>query len=114
MRRYTLRLGGFVSLHAPLDGGELMTKLLTFAGNRLTVNYATSVMGSLRVAIHDVDGNPLPGFSLADADELFGDSVHQTVSWKDQTDVGSLHGKPIRLRFQLRYGDVYAFQFTEQ
>ncbi|MBG89180.1 MAG: hypothetical protein CMO80_20105 [Verrucomicrobiales bacterium] len=30
MRRYTLRQDGFVSVHAPLNGGELVTKSITF------------------------------------------------------------------------------------
>ncbi|MEZ6071548.1 MAG: hypothetical protein R3C10_15100 [Pirellulales bacterium] len=42
LRRYTLRLDGFVSAQAKLAGGELVTKPLTFTGNRLSLNYATS------------------------------------------------------------------------
>lgn len=113
LRRYTIRLDGFVSLHAPLDGGEWITKPIRFSGERLTVNYATSAMGSLRVEIQDGDGTPIPGWSLAEADELFGDNVDQTVSWNEKTDVGQLAGKTIRLRFQLRDGDLYSFQFRK-
>ena len=36
LRRYSLRIDGFVSLHAPLVGGELLTKPITFAGNQLS------------------------------------------------------------------------------
>lgn len=114
LRRYTIRLDGFVSLHAPLDGGDLTTKPLAFSGSRLTVNYSTSAMGSLRVEIQDADGKAIPGFSIADADELFGDSVDQEVSWNEKVDASSLAGKPIRLRFQLSDGDLYAFRFTEK
>jgi hypothetical protein len=32
LRRYTLRLDGFVSIHAPMKGGELITKPFTFTG----------------------------------------------------------------------------------
>lgn len=112
LRRYAIRLDGFVSLHAALDGGEFVTRPVRFAGHRLTVNYATSAAGSLRVELQDEDGTPIPGYSLADADELFGDNVDQLVSWKDRTDVGSLAGKPIRLRFQLRDGDVFSYRFV--
>jgi hypothetical protein len=114
LRRYTIRLDGFVSLQAPLDGGELVTKPLTFSGRRMTVNYATSAMGSLRIEIQDAAGKPFPGFSLADADELFGDSVDQTITWNGTSDVGAHANQPIRLRFQLRDGDLYSFQFTSQ
>ncbi len=111
LRRYTIRLDGFVSLHATLDGGELTTKPVRFTGNRLSVNYSTSAQGSLRVELQDADGKPLPGYSLADADELFGDSVDQTVTWKEKSDVSALAGKVVRLKFQLHDGDLYAFQF---
>ena len=33
IRRYTMRIDGFGSLHAPLAGGELVTKPLIFSGN---------------------------------------------------------------------------------
>ena len=46
LRRYTLRLDGFVSANAPLRGGELITRPFTFAGTELSLNYATSAAGS--------------------------------------------------------------------
>lgn len=113
LRRYTIRLDGFVSLHAPYAGGELVTKPVTFAGNKLTINYATSAAGSVKVEIQDADGEPIPGFALADAEELYGDSVEQTVSWKNGSDVGELAGKPVRLRFVLRDGDLFSWRFGE-
>jgi hypothetical protein len=112
LRRYTVRLDGFVSLHAGLAGGELTTKQLTFAGNRLSLNYATSAAGSLRVEIQDAAGNPIPGFALADADELFGDTVDQTAAWRGVADVSRLAGQVVRLRFVLHDGDLFAYQFN--
>lgn len=112
LRRYSIRLDGFVSLHATLTGGELLTKPVTFSGKTLTVNYSTSALGRLRIEIQDMQtGQPLPGFSMADADELFGDHVSQTVAWKDNTDISSLSGRAVRLRFQLHDGDLFSFQF---
>ena len=113
LRRYTIRLDGFVSLHAGLAGGELTTKPLTFSGGRLSLNYATSAAGSLRVEIQDAAGNPIPGYALADADELFGDTVDQTASWNGASDVSRLAGQPVRLRMKLADGDVFAYQFTD-
>lgn len=113
VRRYTIRLDGFVSAHAALAGGELVTKPVTFRGNQLVVNYATSAAGSLRVEIQDEEGKAIPGFSLADSSEHFGDSVEQVVSWKAGSDVSALAGKPVRLRFQLSDADLYSFQFRE-
>ena len=45
LRRYTLRLDGFVSAAANWRGGELLTKTLTFAGPRLELNFASSAAG---------------------------------------------------------------------
>ena len=113
VRRYTLRLDGFVSLNAPLAGGELLTKPLKFLGKRLSLNYATSAAGSLRVEIQDSEGSPIPGYSLADADELFGDSIDETARWNGRSDVGELVGRVVRLKFVLADGDLYSYQFPK-
>jgi len=110
-RRYSIRLDGFVSLNAKYAGGKMTSKSLTFDGSKLIVNYATSAAGTLRVAILNADGTAIPGFSLEDSTELFGDSTSQVVSWKDNTDVSSLAGKPVCLVFELMDGDLYSFQF---
>lgn len=111
LRRYTLRLDGFVAVNAPMSGGELITKPLTFTGKSLSLNLATSAAGSVRVELQDVHGKPLPGFSLDDCEELFGDTLDRQVTWKMQTDVSKLKGQPVRVRFELRDADLYAFQF---
>ncbi|MSR58980.1 MAG: hypothetical protein EXS05_15270 [Planctomycetaceae bacterium] len=113
VRRYTIRLDGFVSLHAPLSGGEIETKPLTFRGKQLAINYSTSAAGSVRVELQDEQGQSLAGFSLADATELFGDTVEQIVSWKNGPDVSRFSGKPVRLRFVLKDADLYSFRFVE-
>lgn len=113
VRRYTIRLDGFVSLHAPYAGGAVTTLPILFTGNKLTVNYATSAAGSLRVELQDADGKPLPGFTLADSEEHFGDNVSRTIAWKNGSDLSSLAGKPIRIRYELKDGDLYSWQFVE-
>ncbi len=107
LRRYTLRLDGFVSVSAPMTGGELITKPLTFTGSKLALNFATSADGDIRVEIQDVSGKPLPGFALDDCKPIFGDSVDRSV-----IDVSSLAGKTVRLRFVLRDADLYALRFA--
>ena len=111
-RRFVLRTDGFASVHAGADAGELLTRPLRFTGGRLVVNYATSAGGSLRVEIDDADGRPLPGYAFADARNLVGDAIEQTIAWKQGEDVGSLAGRVVRLRFALLEADLYALQFT--
>ncbi len=113
LRRDTIRLDGFVSLHAPLSGGNLTTKPLKFVGRNLLLNYATSAAGSLRVEHQHADGKPFSGFSLADADELSGDSIDQKAAWKNSTNVSRLAGQVVRLHFAFRDGNLFSFQFTD-
>jgi hypothetical protein len=113
LRRYTIRLDGFASLHAPLSGGELTTKSLVYTGGRLSLNYSTSAAGSLRVEIQDATGTPIPGFTLEDAEDLYGDSIDQNAAWRHGTDVSRLAGQEVRIRFALGDGDLYSFQFTD-
>lgn len=113
LRRYTIRLDGFVSLNAPYSGGTALTKPILFQGNKLSVNYSTSAAGSLRVELQDPEGKPIPGYELSSSDEHFGDSTEQTIGWKNGSDVGSLIGKPVRIRFELKDGDLYSYHFAE-
>ena len=88
-RRYVLRLDGFVSARAAFAGGEILTRPIKFDGNKLFVNYSTSAAGSLKVELQDASGQPLPGFTLQDCDEHYGDSVRQVVQWKKAPDLAS-------------------------
>ena len=111
VRHYSLRLDGFVSVQAPLSGGEFVSKPLLFAGEQLVMNFSTSAAGSIRVELQDALGQPLTGFTLADCPEIFGDSLEQIVRWRAGSGLGSLAGKPIRLRFVLKDADLYSIRF---
>jgi hypothetical protein len=113
VRRYTLRLDGFVSIHAPYAGGELLTRPIIFSGRHLELNFATSAVGEVRVELRDMDDKPLPGYSLDDCQPLFGDTVARTVSWKDGRDLSALAGRPLRLRFVLKDADLFSMRFRD-
>ncbi|MBX3437005.1 MAG: hypothetical protein KF861_05910 [Planctomycetaceae bacterium] len=108
------RLDGFVSADVDHHGGWLTTPVLTFRGNRLQLNIDTGSMGTAFVELQDVDGRPLPGFTLADCEEIGGNFIDQQVYWKGSSDVSSLAGLPIRIHFKLKRAKLYAFQFTER
>jgi len=125
LRRYTLRLDGFVSVTAPLTGGELITKPLIFEGDSLSLNFASSAAGDLRVELQSVDGTPIPGFTLDDCPPIFGDSVDRQVVWSAAPatsdapstvtrPLAELANQPIRIRFHLRDADLYSFQFATE
>ncbi len=113
LRRRVFRTDGIVSVHAPYAGGELVTKPIVFTGDELVVNCSTSAAGDIRVEILDADSRPIEGYTQADADGFFGDSIDHSLTWNGKTDVSPLAGKPIRLRFLLQDADLYSYQFQK-
>lgn len=113
LERLTFRTDGFVAVHAGYQPGELVTKPITFDGGKLTVNISSSAAGGGFVELQDAAGKPLPGFTLAECIELNTDDIARVVSWKNGSDVSSLAGKSVRLRFRLKDADLYAFQFVK-
>jgi len=111
LTRYSLRLDGFISVHAGYSGGELITKLFRFKGRELEINFATSAAGGIQVEIQTVDGKAIPEFSLDQCPEFIGDEIGHIVQWKSGSDVSQLAEKAVRLRFVLRDADLYAFRF---
>lgn len=111
--RFVLRTDGFASLHAGAEVGEMVTRPLRFTGKELVINYSTSAGGSVRVEIQDESGTPIPGFTLTDSRNHVGDAIEQPVSWKNGSDVSSLAGKPVRLRFAMQEADLFAMQFRQ-
>lgn len=115
LRRYTFRLDGFVSVHAPADGGEMITKPLQLAADiehpELRLNAATSAFGSVRCELQDADGKPIPGFELEKCNEFFGDKLDAKITWAEGADWSQLAGKPFRIRMVLSDADVYAIEW---
>jgi hypothetical protein len=111
LRRYTLRIDGFVSVNAPMNGGELITNPITFTGKNLLLNFSTSAAGGIQVEIQDSNGKVIPGFSLEDCPVFFGDTIERIVNWKKGNDLSKLIGKPIQLRFVLKDADLFSFRF---
>jgi hypothetical protein len=100
-----------VSVHAPAEGGELLTRPFRFQGERLVLNFITAAKGAVRVELQDQDGKPLEGLTLADCPPLQGDAVDQSVTWKPSADLRKWAGKPVRLRFELKDADLFSFRF---
>ncbi len=109
--RLVQRLDGFVSADAAYGGGELTTAPLVFDAARLELNLDTGALGSARVEVLGLDRQPVSGFAAADCDPIIGNSTARKVTWKGSPDVGSLSGRPVRLRFAMRSAKLYAFQF---
>ena len=111
IRRYTIRIDGFVSLHAPLGGGGLITSPLTFTGDEMLLNISTSGGGSARVELQTPDGQPIEGFALDDCVPIVGDDLAFPVRWKGGS-VGALAGQSVRLRFEISDADLFSYRFV--
>ncbi|WP_262245744.1 hypothetical protein [Parapedobacter soli] len=115
LRRYTMRVDGFVSVNADMNGGELITKPILFEGDDLYINFSTSAAGEVRVEVLEENGFiPIQGFEAINCFPVFGDSVERRVEWKrgeGETMSLSTINKPVRLRFVLKDADLYSFRF---
>jgi hypothetical protein len=112
LKRYSMRIDGFVSVHAGIKEGSITTKLIKFGGKELEINYSTSAAGSVKVELLDADGKPIPGFSKEDAGEIIGNEIKRIVSWKNNPSVSAISGQPVRLKFYLKDADLFSFKFN--
>lgn len=113
LSRVVFRKDGFTAVEADYPRGEFTTPILRFEGRSLHLNVETSALGLVRVEIQDKEGEPIPGFALEDCDRIHTtNTTDAIVNWRNgQSDIGSLSGKPVRLRVELMYGaKLYAFR----
>ncbi len=104
----TLRRDGFAGMAADDEPGSLTTRPLSFSGAHLFVN-AACADGELRVEVLDGRGEVVPGYSAADCVPLAGDSTRHRMTWRGGMNLARLAGRPVRFRFHLRRGALYAF-----
>ncbi|MFA5866132.1 MAG: hypothetical protein WC975_15780 [Phycisphaerae bacterium] len=110
LRRYTMRIDGFVSYHATYKPGwfpssKVVTKPFVFNGSKLSINFATSSAGYVKIKLTGED-NELVSM------EMFGDSLDRTVVF-DNGDAASLSGKPVTMEIIMSDADIYSFKFDE-
>ena len=76
-----------------------------FVGSGTTTLSDSVVSGS--------DGQPIPGYEVEACKRIVGDEIERVVQWNGQrgSDVGSLAGKAIRLRFVMQDADLFAIRF---
>lgn len=108
------RLDGFVSVDAGPSGGWLQTPKIQLTGKRLQLNLDAGAMGKAFVELRDAAGRPIPGYTLADCDEIGGNVLKQVVTWKGSSDIGQLSGQVVRLYVKLVRAKLYAFQFISE
>ncbi len=110
--RGVMRLDGFVSADAGPEGGEFTTPEISFSGRHLDLNVDVADGGYLKVELLHPNGALIDGFSMLDCDPIVGDHIAGRVSWNGQSNLSSIMGETIIMRFQMADAKLYAFQFT--
>ncbi|MGC9319968.1 MAG: glycosyl hydrolase family 32, partial [Armatimonadota bacterium] len=106
-----LRRDGFASMDAGPGGGTLTTRPVRFEGQYAFVN-VDCPYGELRVEVLDEQARPIAPFDRARCLPISADSTLEPVQWRGADDLSALCGTPVRLRFHLRNGRLYAFWVT--
>ena len=116
----TLRRDGFASMDHPVSAsavqrvepslkpGTLITRPVTFSGRHLFVNL-DAPDGELRVEVLDREGRTVPAYAADRAIPMRGNATRVPVTWTGATDLAAVAGQPVRFRFTLTRGRLYAF-----
>jgi hypothetical protein len=103
-----LRRDGFTSLDAGAEEGILTTRPLQFSGRYLFVN-VDAPAGRLQAEVLDESGRNLEPFVRDNCVPVSTDSTLQRIHWRGADTLAAAAGRPIRLRFYLTAGRLYAF-----
>ena len=105
-----LRRDGFASMDAgdAVGEGVLTTRPVSFKGKYLFVNVDARA-GELRAEVLDEKGEVIGPFRAADCTPVGADKTMQRIVWKDAADLARVAGKPVKFRFHLTRGKLYAF-----
>ena len=104
----TLRRDGFASLDAADTPGTVTTRCIRFQGRYLFVN-ADVDGGKLQAELLDVDGKPIAPLTRSKCIPVREDATLAQVCWDETDDLSAFSGQPVRLRFHLTKGSLYAF-----
>jgi hypothetical protein len=116
----TLRRDGFASMDHGLESGgvrrispspgdgTLITRPVTFTGRHLFVNL-DAPDGELRAEVLDRAGRVIAPFTAAACRPVRGDSTRTAVQWTGVPDLRDVSGTPVRFRFRVTRGRLYAF-----
>ena len=77
-------------------------------GRQLTIN--ATAKGSIKVAVLDEGGRPLPKFGPGEAIEVTGDSLEHRVKWKEASEIGELTGRSVQLQFHFNDASIFSFR----
>jgi hypothetical protein len=103
-----LRRDGFASMGSGTNTETLTTRPVTFNGKHFFVN-VDCPKGELKIEVLDEDGKVIEPFTLENCEPVSSDKTLVQVNWREGKDLARLAGTPVRFRFHLRNGSLYAF-----
>jgi hypothetical protein len=91
---------------------DFKSRLFTFTGKNLVINYRTYEEGFLQFELQDQDGNPIPNFTIDECPVISGDEITREVSWQQGVTLDDLVNTPVYLRIKMQNADLYSLRFT--
>ncbi len=120
----TLPVDRFCALEAGPVEGFIETKPFTWPGGGLSVNADANYSGGVtdpwiegagvRFEVLSADGDPIAGYSRADARRIAGNQRAAPVSWNSGTRMDDLAGRTISIRVWLSLARLHALYRTEE
>jgi hypothetical protein len=65
--------------------------------------------GEVRVELEGEDGKAIAGFSAEDCDSIKGAIADHTVTWGGKSDITSLRGRNVRIKFVLKNASIFSY-----
>ncbi|MFA7184377.1 MAG: hypothetical protein WC082_05765 [Victivallales bacterium] len=103
-----IRQDGFISIDAAAEEGILTTKLLSFAGEKFSIN-ADARSGYIDMEILDENRTVIKGYERKRFKTIFADKVRHCVEWKGKNGIVELQRRPVHLRFYMKNAMLYTF-----
>lgn len=96
------------------SAAEFRSKLFTFTGKKLYINYETRPQGFLQFELQDKDGIAIQNFTMDDCMIFSGNEFSREVSWLSGSDLSSLVNTPVYLKIKMSDADIFSLQFRDQ
>jgi hypothetical protein len=95
-------------MDADEKGGTLTTRPVRFSGRHLFIN-VDNPGGELRVEILNAAGQVAMPFTTENCIPVRTNKTLHSVQWRGVKDLSTLANQPVRFRFHLKNGRLYAF-----
>lgn len=109
----------FLAQVGDIDGGWLLTREFILDGSSIEVNANIAKIGILTAEILEGCGKcdrtmtPIPGFTAGECDGIKGDTLSSKLTWNGSSDISSLRGRSVYIRFYVKFGRFYTFTVNE-